>query len=196
MPDPRAALRQRLIQARKAWAATDAAAHAQHRLERQVLEVLQALEPDRLGVYWPLAGEFNPRDMALAFQQACGGPATLSLALPWAQRAEGEQPAFMAYRDWDGQTPTQRDGHGIPCPDSRTVSPDVLIVPCVGFNAQGYRLGYGGGYFDRYLAAHPHVTALGVAWDEAQLTEADGFVPQAHDRPLMAVVTPSRVYGG
>ena len=44
------------------------------------------------------------------------------------------------------------------------VVPDVLLVPCVGFAAGNYRLGYGGGYFDRYLARHPHVTTMGVAW--------------------------------
>ena len=66
--------------------------------------------------------------------------------------------------------------------------PDVVLVPCVGFTGAGYRLGYGGGYFDRWLAAHPHVVAVGVAWSVAELDPAT-FAAQPHDLPLAFVVT-------
>ena len=52
-----------------------------------------------------------------------------------------------------------------------------------------------GGYFDRYMAAHPHVTAVGVAWDDAQVDAAD-FQAQQHDQPLMLIVTPSGLASG
>jgi len=61
-------------------------------------------------------------------------------------------------------------------------------VPCVGFTQSGYRLGYGGGYFDRWLTANPHVTAVGVAWSVARVSEPD-FAAQPHDQPLALVVT-------
>jgi len=67
-------------------------------------------------------------------------------------------------------------------------------VPCVGFAGGNYRLGYGGGYFDRYLAKHPHVTTVGVAWSFTQLGEAD-YVAQPHDIPLTLIVTEQGVAG-
>ena len=63
-----------------------------------------------------------------------------------------------------------------------------MLVPCVGFTDEGFRLGYGGGYFDRYLAAHPEVTAVGLGWALGRLTEAE-LKPQAHDQPLVGVIT-------
>lgn len=66
--------------------------------------------------------------------------------------------------------------------------PDVVLVPCVGFTRSGYRLGYGGGFFDRWLAANPHATAVGIAWSLAEIDESQ-LVPEAHDRPLAMVVT-------
>ncbi|MBC7699765.1 5-formyltetrahydrofolate cyclo-ligase, partial [Aquabacterium sp.] len=66
--------------------------------------------------------------------------------------------------------------------------PDVVLVPCVGFTPDGYRLGYGGGYFDRYLAANPDITAIGVSWAIGQLN-AQALQPEAHDVPLLCVLT-------
>ena len=54
--------------------------------------------------------------------------------------------------------------------------------------ASGFRLGYGGGYFDRWLAAHPHVTVIGVAWSVGEVDEAE-WQPQPHDRRLDCVVS-------
>ena len=68
------------------------------------------------------------------------------------------------------------------------VVPDVVVVPCVGFTASGFRLGYGGGYFDRYLALHPHITAVGVALAHAEISEAD-LAPRPHDIALAVIVT-------
>lgn len=194
MSDKRIALRQQLLQARKAWHATAAAAHAQADLQRHLLAVLGELEPQCLGLYWPIRGEFNPRDAALALQTTLGGPGALGLALPWAYKAAPGAASHMDYRCWDGADPTTRDECGIPSPDSAQAAPDVLLVPCVGFTRSGHRLGYGAGYFDAYLATHPHVTAVGVAWAEAELPPGS-FEPAAHDQALMLIVTPQGVVG-
>lgn len=186
-PRARADWRKHLLAARKAWITTPQAQEAQAALHERVMAILAELEPDCLGLYWPMQGEFNPMDVAAAAQEtlAC------RLALPCAQKS----PPQMHFRLWNGQPPATRDDHGIPCPDGSPVVPDVVLVPCVGFTQEGWRLGYGGGYFDRFMAAHPEVTALGVAWESGQLTLAD-LQPQPHDIPLMAVLTESNTWGG
>jgi 5-formyltetrahydrofolate cyclo-ligase len=72
------------------------------------------------------------------------------------------------------------------------VSPDVVIVPLIGFTADGRRLGQGGGHYDRWLAAHPAAVAVGLAWDCQLVSD---LPDEPHDHPLMAVVTPTRLYG-
>ncbi len=94
----------------------------------------------------------------------------------------------MHYRLWNREPPTLLDECRIPACEGAPVVPDVVLVPCVGFTREGYRLGYGGGYFDRWLAAHPHVTAVGVAWSVAEI-DTSSFAAEAHDRPLTLVVT-------
>jgi 5-formyltetrahydrofolate cyclo-ligase len=85
------------------------------------------------------------------------------------------------------------DECGLPAPDAGPeVVPDVVLVPCVGYTRSGWRLGYGGGYFDRWLALHPHVTAVGVAWSASEIEQAD-WEAQPHDRPLTLIVTEAGV---
>jgi 5-formyltetrahydrofolate cyclo-ligase len=108
----------------------------------------------------------------------------MRLALPFVHKS----PPRMEYRAWDGAPPVRHDEVGIPSAAGEAVTPDVVLVPCLGFTDEAYRLGYGGGYFDRWLAANPHVTALGVAWEGGRI-EPSLFAAQPHDVPLTLVVT-------
>jgi 5-formyltetrahydrofolate cyclo-ligase len=94
----------------------------------------------------------------------------------------------MEYRAWDGGSAPLRDDVGIPSCAGAQVQPDVVLVPCLGYTDDAYRVGYGGGYFDRWLAAHPGVTSVGVAWSNARLG-ADEFAPETHDVALTLIVT-------
>jgi 5-formyltetrahydrofolate cyclo-ligase len=62
----------------------------------------------------------------------------------------------------------------------------------LGFTRDGHRLGQGGGHYDRWLASHPQVVALGLGWD-CQLL--DNLPLEPHDCALRAIVTPTRIYG-
>lgn len=179
-PGLRPALRQRLLEQREQFAAGPAWSEASAALARHLKAVLSALEPSCLGLYWPHRGEFNAVD-ALAADSTF---AKLPIALPFAQR----EPAQMHYRAWDGQPPTAVDECGIPASAGAPIVPDVVLVPCVGFTPSGHRLGYGGGYFDRWLAQHPGVTAVGVAWSVGAIEDA-AFGSQAHDQTLTVIVT-------
>lgn len=74
------------------------------------------------------------------------------------------------------------------------VVPEVLFMPLLGFTAKGDRLGQGGGYYDRYLAAHPETLAFGMAWDEQEVP-ADVLPVELHDMRLSAIITPTRILG-
>ena len=79
-----------------------------------------------------------------------------------------------------------------PAPDAPEVVPDVLFMPLVGFTADGNRIGQGGGFYDRWLAAHPGTIAIGMAWD---VQKVDQLPLEDHDMKITAIVTPTRIYG-
>jgi 5,10-methenyltetrahydrofolate synthetase len=168
-PLDRSELRRGLLAQRRAFAATPGFQVAERALREALAPLLAQLEPELLGVYWPLDGEF---DM---------GPQAFPLALPFARR----EPREMVFRRWDGQEPTARDDCGILTSTGAVAVPDVVLVPCVGFTREGFRLGYGGGYFDRWLARHPGVTTVGLAWSGAETP----FAVEAHDLALTLILT-------
>jgi 5,10-methenyltetrahydrofolate synthetase len=168
-PHDRADLRRSLLARRRAFADTPEFQSAQHAVQQALVSLLAQLEPELLGVYWPLAGEFDV------------GAQPWPRALPFAKR----DPAEMVFRRWDGSAPTAQDECGIAASSGAVAVPDVVLVPCVGFTRDGYRLGYGGGYFDRWLAAHPGVTTIGLAWSGAETR----FPVEAHDRALTLILT-------
>jgi 5-formyltetrahydrofolate cyclo-ligase len=177
---PRQALRRQLLEKRAAFAGGPAFAEAEAALSRHLCAVLRQLEPQTLGVYWPHRGEFNAAGAVVAD----AGFAGLSLALPFSKRA----PVAMHYRVWQREAPSAVDECGIPCSEGAPAEPDVVLVPCVGFTPSGHRLGYGGGYFDRWIAAHPGATTVGIAWAAAEI-EDEALQPAPHDQPLTLVIT-------
>ena len=176
----RPALRRQLLARREQFASGLHAAAANAALAGHLAALLRELEPELLGLYWPHRSEFNPAPGLCADTLF----AKLPLALPFARRA----PTEMHYRAWNRQAPTLFDECGIRSCEGATVVPDVVLVPCVGFTAAGYRLGYGGGYFDRWLALHGGVTTVGVAWAIGEIGP-DEFEPQPHDQALTLIVT-------
>ncbi len=149
-------------------------------LAQHLLTAVTRIEPACLGLYWPVRSEFN----AIPVFHRPGTGNTMRLALPFVHKS----PPRMEYRAWDGAPPVRSDEVGIPCAVGEPVTPDVVLVPCLGFTIDAYRLGYGGGYFDRWLATNSHVTALGVAWEGGRI-ECNHFAAQPHDVPLTLVVT-------
>jgi 5,10-methenyltetrahydrofolate synthetase len=97
--------------------------------------------------------------------------------------------APMVFRPWTPEAAMGVDPYGIPVPAGTSVSPppDFLLLPLVAFDDAGYRLGYGGGYFDRTLAVlSPRPVVCGVGFELARTADVR---PQAHDVPMDLVVT-------
>lgn len=144
----------------------------------RVLAWLQANPQEALGVYWPLAGE---PDLLPAYgKMAAQG---VRLALP----VVVERHAPLGFAAWTPGEAMVEDRMGIAVPARLRMidRPPALLVPCLGFNALGYRMGYGGGFYDRTLAPLPRPVTVGIAY-ACQLVEFSG---DAHDVPLERVIT-------
>lgn len=96
--------------------------------------------------------------------------------------------APLAFRPWTAETQLEPDRYGIPTPVAGDfVQPDMILLPLNGFDSAGYRLGYGGGFFDRTLAAlSPRPLAIGVGFEVNRLPS---IRPEAHDQQLDWIVT-------
>jgi 5,10-methenyltetrahydrofolate synthetase len=144
----------------------------------QVVTWWRLRQMDTVGVYWPLAGE---PDLRAAYAELA--LAGVRLALPVVM----ERDAPLAFTEWQLDEPMLVDEMGVAVPATlRFVErPPALLIPCLGFNAEGYRLGYGGGYYDRTLELVPRPLTLGIAYSnqEAQFGHAE------HDVPLDVIVT-------
>jgi 5-formyltetrahydrofolate cyclo-ligase len=132
-----------------------------------------------IGFYWPFKGEYDPRPLMRSLH-AQG----VRLALPVV--TEPAQP--LVFRKWWPGIRMVPGIWDIPVPaEGDAVLPDALVVPLVGFDDRGYRLGYGGGYYDRTLAAMPvRPLAIGVGFE---LSRMGTIHPQPHDIPMSLIVT-------
>ncbi len=139
-----------------------------------------------LGIYWPHRGEYDPLEVARAVI-AAGGKCALPVVV--------ERRAPLEFREWHPQVDMMpgKLSYGIPHPvGGDPVIPDIALIPLVGFDEKGYRLGYGGGYFDRTLAAlEPRPRTIGVGFELGRLPTID---PQPHDIPFDTIVTEAGIF--
>jgi len=187
LPERKQALRRTLTQARRdaqARPGTNAA------LDVHVRALLDRVAPRTVGFYWPLAGEFDARPAVLAW---CARDDGRQAALPVIR----EQRTPLEFHAWDDATPMREGHHRIPEPASgKVVVPDLLLIPCVGFDRRLFRLGYGGGYYDRTLAAWPARTppvTVGVAYEACRV---DALPAEGHDLAMRWVVTEAGIHQG
>lgn len=150
---------------------------------RRMTDHLDALFPQVqdvvIGFCWPYQSEFDARHL---MRRLCGRGAVAALpevvgkALP------------LLFRKWWPGAPMKRGVYDIPYPDQTPLlQPVLLLVPMVACDQRGFRLGYGGGYFDRTLA-QPGGRAITVGVTYAA-TIIDSIYPQAHDIAMDFVVT-------
>lgn len=148
-------------------------------IESRLQELLANSEGRVYGLFWPFKGEFDIRRLAGTLAER-----GIRTALPVVVRPC----APLEFRRWQPGDPVERGAYGIPVPKGRErVEPDVMLVPLVGFDGACYRLGYGGGFFDRTLAAmsrRPLVIGIGY-----ELGRVDTVFPCDHDVPMDVIVT-------
>jgi 5-formyltetrahydrofolate cyclo-ligase len=155
---------------RRAWSAA---------IERHLRAVLVGMPPGLLSFYWPFRGEFDARPLVRELLGQ-GWRAALPVVTAKARPLE--------FRPWTIETPMVDGVWRIPVPrDGPAVIPNLILAPVVGFDEARYRLGYGGGYYDRTLAVlAPRPSTIGVGFEFSRL---DTIHPQPFDQRFDLIVT-------
>lgn len=183
VPSWRRAERQRLRGLRMAISATErhmlAVQLAQH-LQQLLARHMEGTRTPVVSAYWPIKGELDLRPLMTELYNA-----GTEIALPVVET----RAAPLIFRRWTPATRMVRGDWNIPVPpaDAPEQTPDILLAPCVGWSADGYRLGYGGGYFDRTLASlnsAPMVIGIGLLQSRIATIH-----PQPHDIRLDMIMT-------
>lgn len=183
--DTRRALRRQGIERRMALSAE---AHAS--MSAALCALLRCEFPElaarRVAFCWPFRNEPDLRPLMQAW--LAEGNAGFAALLPVV--VDADRP--LAFRAWTPDCPMADDRYGIPTPTTGAwLTPEALLIPVNAFDAEGYRLGYGGGFFDRTLAAlRPAPLSIGVGFELARVASIH---PQAHDVRLDAIVTEAAV---
>jgi 5-formyltetrahydrofolate cyclo-ligase len=166
-------------------AVPDAERHAwNERITAHLLAAFDVPAEAVVGFCWPYKGEFDARFAVRHWREqgALG-------ALPEVVDKKGP----LQFSKWWPGAPMRPGVYDIPVPDGTEVLlPDIAIVPMNAFDEQGFRLGYGGGYFDRTLAQlERRVVAVGVSYEMLRLPTIH---PQHHDIPMDFVATEAGIY--
>ncbi|MGF1649698.1 MAG: 5-formyltetrahydrofolate cyclo-ligase [Hyphomicrobiaceae bacterium] len=137
-----------------------------------------------VALYRPMADELDPLRLVASVRQPLALPCVFAKAAP------------LLFRRWSPGAPLRRGVWNIeePEPTAAAVEPDVLLVPLLAVDAQGFRLGYGGGYYDRTLSGlrrRKPIFAIGLALD---IQRVDVLPRSDYDEPVDAILTPSGLF--
>jgi 5,10-methenyltetrahydrofolate synthetase len=152
-------------------------------LLQRVMRIWLVGRPDTvIGAYWPIKGEFDPLPALHRWKEdgeLLDEPQPRRIGLPVVDKVN----QTLKFHAWFPGCPMEEDAFGIPKPkDTEVVVPTLLFVPCVGYAPGGFRLGYGGGFYDRTLAKlqpAPHTVGLGYA-----AGFLPDWMPEPHDIAL------------
>ncbi len=178
----RRTLRQQMIALRQALPPA-AHAEASSRIVEQLEKHFEA--PRVVGFCWPIKQEPDVRAILPRWAATSGTRAALPVVIAEAQP--------LIFCRWDSETALENDRYGIPTPvNSPQEHPDLLLIPLNAFDAAGYRIGYGGGYFDRTLAhLKPRPLCIGIGFE---MNRVPTIRPAPHDQALDAIVTDMGVW--
>ena len=163
-------------------------------LLQQVMRIWLVGRTDAMiGAYWPIKGEFDPLPALHRWKEdgeLLDEPALRRIGLPVVDKLH----KTLTFHAWYPGCPMEEDAYGIPKPkDTEIIVPTLLFVPCVGYGPGGYRLGYGGGFYDRTLASlQPRPFTVGLGFTNGFLPELEA---EEHDVPLEAIWNDNGVVG-
>ncbi len=184
---------------------------------QRVMRIWLVGRPDEvIGAYWPIKGEFDPLPALYRWQEDAilnedSENSELNSVFAQSERAQLATESIasrsprkiglpvvdkvhktLVFHAWYPGCPMEEDAYSIPKPkDTEVVVPTLLFVPCVGYGPGGFRLGYGGGFYDRTLATlQPKPFTVGLGYTHGWLPDME---PEAHDVPLDAILNDNGV---
>jgi 5,10-methenyltetrahydrofolate synthetase len=174
----RKAERKRLIDDRLAMAQAERQLRSDE-IARQLERAVGRVAGRIVGTYWPFRGEPDLRNWGIEIVER-GGRIALPVVI--------QKGWPLEYRIWTPGDPLERGVWNILVPSrGPAIQPDIVIAPVVGFDEKKYRLGYGGGFFDRTLAAMPRKPlTIGVGYSQSRVRT---IYPQPHDIAMDVIVT-------
>ena len=157
-----------------------------------------------IGAYWPIKGEFDPLPALYRWQEDAVLSPEFQENVTFAQAGRAQLATesiasrsprkiglpvvdkllkTLTFHAWYPGCPMEEDAYGIPKPkDTEIIVPTLLFVPCLGYGPGGYRLGYGGGFYDRTLALlEPRPLTVGLGYSHGWLPD---LLPEPHDVAL------------
>jgi 5-formyltetrahydrofolate cyclo-ligase len=142
---------------------------------------LDKLSPSTLALYWPIKGELDCLCLAPALIE--GG---WKLVIP----VMDTKSKHLNFASWSPEMEMEMGDWNIPVPKvCDWLQPDIFLIPLVGFDKQNFRLGYGGGYYDRTLAeVNKSVTTVGIGFDMGRF---ESIHPHQYDIPMDIILTES-----
>ena len=181
---------------------------------QRVMRIWLFDKPDTvIGAYWPIKGEFDPLPALYRWQEdailnedsqskyglnpearsqlateSIAGRSPRKIGLPVVNKLH----KTLTFHAWYPGCPMEDDAYGIPKPkETELIVPTLLFVPCVGYGPGGFRLGYGGGFYDRTLATlQPRPVTVGLGYTHGWLPDME---PEPHDIPLDALLNDNGV---
>ena len=190
-------------------------------LLQSVMRIWLFDKPDTIiGAYWPIKGEFDPLPALYRWQEDAISQSPASEYVPEGDLSSPIDDAIetqlatqslasrsprkiglpvvdkvhktLVFHAWYPGCPMEEDAYGIPKPKgTEVVVPTLLFVPCVGYGPNGYRLGYGGGFYDRTLETlQPQPNTVGLGYSNGWLPD---FIAEPHDIPLHAILSDTGV---
>lgn len=183
LPRWRKSERARLIAAREALAALTLEEY-RHRIDHHLGRAFPGLATARLAFCWPIKGEYDARHLARTLREQ---GALTALPVVVAPRRP------LVFREWHPGVQLAAGPLDIPYPvGSPELVPQAVLLPMNGWDEAGYRLGYGGGFFDRTLENLPKKpVVIGISYEMARMKTIH---PQDWDIPMDWVVTERGVY--
>jgi 5,10-methenyltetrahydrofolate synthetase len=159
---------------------------------QRVMRIWLVNRPDTvIGAYWPIKGEFDPLPALHRWKEdgeLLDEPQPRRIGLPVVDKVQGT----LKFHAWFPGCPMEEDAYGIPKPkETEVVVPTLLFVPCVGYGPGGFRLGYGGGFYDKTLTElQPKPYTVGLGFTQGYV---DDLEPEPHDVPLDAILNDNGV---
>ena len=171
-------LRQKLLKIRHSITG-DFRSQKDQKISKNLANILSKFE-GHLGFYWPIKGEYDVVPVVSKWlikktKRKASLPVIIERQLP------------MKFLEWNDRTKLEKGMFNLDIPPvtANEILPELIIIPCVGFDSKNYRLGYGGGYYDRTLEKFSGAKKIGICYLNCRVSDIE---PEEFDIPMDLVI--------